>query len=337
MRFEHPEWIWIGAAGAAVAIGLVYLWYKRRRRALDLLGSSGMLERLTRMDLMGAPARRAALIGGALALMGLAFAGPQWGAQEVEQQTRALSIALAIDISESLWASDVKPNRLERARLEARRLVTELFGHRIGLVAFAGGAHRMAPLTVDHGAIQLYIDALDPTMAGTPGSSLVAAIREAAALLREDASEGGDRAIIIISDGETHDEDKRVLEEARAAKNAGIRIYALAVGTESGEPIPRHDRLGEPIGGYKRDTDGEVVLTRMQRDPLEEAANLTGGLWVRADEGGASRVVAALAELEFGTGRFSRGVSWTPRFQLFLAAAFLLLTLDWAWAWRWLR
>ncbi|MEE8520105.1 MAG: VWA domain-containing protein [Gemmatimonadota bacterium] len=337
MRFEYPAWIWASVIGAMLGIVLLTAWYHKRRRALDLLGSMGMLERLTRIDLPGSPARRGTLIATTLALLGLALAGPQWGAQEVEQQTRALSVVLAVDISESLWAEDVRPNRLERARLEGRRLVTELAGHRIGLVAFAGAAYRMSPLTVDHGAINLYLDALDPTMAGIGGSSLAAAIRESAALLREDGSEGGDRAIIILTDGEGHDDEEEVLAEARAASAAGIHIFAVGVGTERGEPIPLHDRLGGQIGGYKRDADGEVVLSRWSPEPLNRVAAISDGLWLRADEGGASRVVAALEELEYGTGSLTRGVRWTPRFQLFLAAAFLLLTLDWAWAWRWLR
>ena len=295
-----------------------------------------MLERLTEIDLIGAPMRRGVLIGLVLALLGLAVAGPQWGAQEVEEQTRSLNIVLAMDISESLWAEDVRPNRLERARLEGRRLVTELAGHRLGLVAFAGAAYRLSPLTVDHGAIQLYLDALDPTMAGTPGSSLAAAIRQAVTLLEEGEDEkgAGDRAIIVITDGETHDEEDEVLRAAREARSAGIRIYALGVGLERGEPIPRYDRLGEPLGGYKRDDEGEIVLSRLTRQPLADAASMTEGLWVRAEDGGASRVVAALADLERGTGAVTRGVRWTPRFQLFLALALALVGLDWVWAWR---
>lgn len=339
MRFEHPEWLWLSIVAGAAGIALIYLWYRKRREALARLGSAGMLERLTRIDLGGAPVRRAVLIGLALALLGLAVAGPQWGAQEVEQQARSLSIILAVDISESLWAEDVRPNRLERARLEGRRLVTELAGHRVGLVAFAGAAYTLSPLTVDHGAIQLFLDALDPTMAGTPGTSLATAIRGSVDLLEEgeDDRSAGDRAIIIITDGETHDEEDEVLEAAREARSSDIRIYALGVGTERGEPIPRYDRLGEPLGGYKRDEAGEVVLSSLVRQPLESAATMTGGLWVRAEDGGASRVVAALADLERGSGTVTRGVRWTPRFQLFLALALALVGLDWVWAWRGIR
>lgn len=337
MRLEQVEWLWVGIVAAALGIALIFLWQRRRRGAVDALGSSGMLERLTRIDLTGSPFRRAALIGAALALVGLALAGPQWGAQEVEEQTRALSVVLVLDVSESMWAEDVLPSRFERERLEGRRLVTELAGHRVGLVAFAGAGYLMSPLTIDHSAIHLYLDALDPTLAGTPGSSPSAAIRQAADLLREDGSESGDRVIVMLTDGESHDRERAVIEAARAAAAERIRLYVIGIGTERGEPIPRHDRVGERIGGYKRDSQGEIVLSRLTREPLARAAQLTGGFWTRGDEGGVSRVLAALSELERGRGEVTRGVRWTPRFQWFVGGALLLLVMDWAWAWRRLR
>lgn len=333
MRLEFPLWLWGALIAAATGAVLVYLWNRRRRMAQDALGSSGMLERLTWIDLTGSPHRRGVLVAAALGLMGFAMAGPQWGAQEVEEQTRALNVILALDISESMWAEDLRPNRLERQRLESRRLVNELSGHRVGLVAFAGSAYLMSPLTIDHGALHLFLDALDPTMAGTPGSSLAAAIRGGLELLSEDAGEG-DGAIVILSDGESHDREREVLEAARAAAAARVRVYGVGIGRERGDPIPLHDRLGERIGGYKRADGDEVVLTRLMREPLASAAQSTGGIWTRADEGGVSRVLAALSELERGRGEVLRGVRWTPRFQWFVAGALLLLMIDWTWAWR---
>lgn len=330
MRFEGAYWIWVGLAGAALGVALVYGWYRRRQIALDALGSSGMLERLTRIDLTGAPARRGLLVGGALALMGVALAGPQWGAEEVEEQTRALDVVIALDISESMWAEDTPPSRLERMRLEGRRLLNELGGERVGLAAFAGSAYLLAPLTIDHSALHLYLDALDPTLAGTPGSSPAAAIREAVELLRDQRSEGGDRALVILSDGESHDEGREVLAAAREAASQDVRLFAVGIGGERGEPIPRHDRLGERVGGYKRIPDGGVVLSSLRTEPLRSAAQLTGGFWARADEGGVDRVLVALDELRRGRAEVTRGVRWTPRFQWFVAGALLLLSLDWA-------
>ncbi|NIR45572.1 MAG: VWA domain-containing protein [Gemmatimonadetes bacterium] len=334
MRFEHPLWVWLGILAAAAGVALVYLWHRRRRGALDALGSSGMLERLTGVDLTGTPHRRGALVAAALGLMGFALAGPQWGAEEVEEQTVALSVVLVLDISESMWAEDVTPNRFERQLLEARRLVNELAGHRLGLVVFAGSAYPLSPLTVDHSALRLYLDAADPSMAGTPGSSPASAIGAAVELLGDEPTEDGDRAIVMLSDGESHDEDDQVQSAARAAAAQGIRIFAVGIGSDRGEPIPRYDRVGERIGGFKRDSTGEVVLSRMEAEPLADAADRTGGFWTRADAAGVSRVLAGLAELEAGHGQVTRGVRWTPRFQWFVAAALMLLATDWAWARR---
>lgn len=328
MRFEQPDWLWVALTGTLVGLGLVYLWYRRRQRAVTALGSTGMLERLTRVDLRGSPARRALLVAGVLGLMGLALANPQWGTEEVEEQTRALSVVLALDVSESMWAEDARPNRLERERLEARRLVTELAGHRIGLVAFAGAAYLLSPLTVDHGAIHLYLDAIEPTMAGTPGSSLRAAIDRATELFEERSDGGGDRAVVILTDGEAHEDEREVLRAARRAADARVRLYAVGIGGEAGEPIPRRDRTGERLGGYKRDSEGRVVLSRLVRDPLMEAAQTTGGFWTRAEEGGTSRVLAALADLQRGRAEATRGVRWTHRFQWFVGLALALLIAD---------
>lgn len=334
MRLEQLGWLWIGLALAVLVAATVYLWHRSRARAVDALGSSGMLERLTRVDLSGSAPRRAVLVVGALLLLALALAGPQWGAQEVEEQTSALNVILVVDVSESMWAEDVQPNRLDRARLEARRLVNELAGNRLGLVVFAGSGYQLSPLTIDHGALHLYLDALDPTVAGTPGSSPAAAIREALELLEDDRAGRGDAAIVFLSDGESHDADGDVASAAADAASRNTHIFVIGIGSERGEPIPRHDRLGERIGGFKRDGNGEVVLTRLEREPLASAARATGGFWARADEGGANRVLAELTELRRGHGRVTRGVRWTPRFQWFVAAAIALLVVDWGWAAR---
>jgi len=292
VRLEYPFWLWGALIAAIAGAVLVFLWHRRRRIAQDALGSSGMLERLTQVDLTGSPQRRGALVATALGLMGFALAGPQWGAQEIEEQTRALSVVLALDISESMWAEDLRPNRLERQRLEARRLVNELTGHRVGLVAFAGSAYLMSPLTIDHSALHLYLDALDPTMAGTPGSSLAAALREALDLLRDDGSEGGDRAVVILSDGESHDADDDLLRVAREAESRRIKVYGIGIGRERGDPIPLHDRLGERIGGYKRDSEDEVVLVPANR--------LRGGVGI------------GLRLLVPGSGQTRFDIAWSP-------------------------
>lgn len=333
MRLEQPSWLWIGLALAVMVGATIYFWRGRRSRAVETLGSSGVLERLTRADLSGSPLRRGVLVVGAITSLALALAGPQWGVEEVEEQTSALSVVIAVDVSESMWAEDVEPNRLERARLEARRLINELAGNRLGLVAFAGSAYALSPLTIDYGALHLFLDALDPTLGGTPGSAPGAALRESLKLLGEN-EEDGDRAVILISDGESHEPGEEVISVAEQAAAANVIVLVIGVGGDRGVPIPRHDRTGLKVGGFKRDAAGGVVLTRSEREPLAAAARETGGFWARSDEGAASRVLAALSELRRGQGQVTRGVRWTPRFQWFIGVAIVLLIVDWGWAWR---
>ncbi len=142
---------------------------------------------------------------------------------------------------------------------------------------------------------------------------------------------------MLISDGEGHEEESDALAAARTASNQRVRLYVLGVGSGRGEPIPRHDELGEKIGGYKRDGAGEVVLSRLAKEPLATAARIGDGFWARVDEGGGSRVLAALSELRRGRGEVAYGVRWTARFQWFVGLALVLLMADWVWAWRRVR
>ncbi len=241
MRLQHPEWLWVVPAlflGAAV---LVWWWHGRRLGAARTLGSLALLQRLTRMELQEFPRRRWLLVSGAAALIGVAIVGPQWGARIVETESRGLDVVLALDVSESMRAADVLPSRLERQRTEARRLLRELPGDRVGLVIFAGRAYVLAPLTSDHGALELYLDALDPDIAGTPGTALSAGVRQASDLLRTATGEA-DRVIVLFTDGEAHESEEAIAAAARRAAQEGIRVYGGGAGTARGEPIP------EPFG-----------------------------------------------------------------------------------------
>jgi len=165
VSFDHPELLWfVVGLPAAVSLG-VWAWTRRRRRAARVLGSSELLARLGAGDLSRFPATRTALLVVAAGAIGMAAAGPRWGLESVEERTSSADLVLALDVSKSMLARDVAPNRLERERVFARRLLRELPTDRIGLVAFAGRAYVLAPLTVDHGALQLYLDALDPEIA----------------------------------------------------------------------------------------------------------------------------------------------------------------------------
>lgn len=327
MRLGHPELLWVIPALFLGAVALVWLWHRRRIDAARTIGSVGLLQRLTTLQLMGFPRRRLFLVSGAAALIGVALVGPQWGARIVESGSRGLDMVLALDVSESMRAGDILPSRLDRERTEARRLLRELPGDRIGLVIFAGRAYVLAPLTSDHAALELFLDALDPEIAGTPGTSLSAGVRQASDLLLTARAEA-DRVVVLFTDGEAHESEEAVESVARRAREAGIRVFAVGVGTERGEPIPEIDPGSGRSVGYKRDGQGRVVLSKLDPDLLERLAVSTDGAFVRVDEGGVARLVSALQNLKRATGPGVRRLEWTPRYHWFALLGFALLTID---------
>ncbi|MBI4513482.1 MAG: VWA domain-containing protein [Gemmatimonadetes bacterium] len=327
MGLEHPELVWTIAALLLASVAVVWRWRARRGAAVRALGSPGLLQRLSRADLAGCAGRRALLVAGAGAAIGFALAGPQWGVRIVEAETRGLEGVLVLDISASMLARDVLPSRLERERTETRRLLRELPGDRVGLVVFAGRAYVLTPLTSDHGAVELFLDALDPEVAGTPGTSIASAVRQATDLFRSPRS-AADKVIVLFSDGEAHEPDDAILSAGRRAAQAGIRIYTVGVGTERGEPIPEYDPESGRVAGYRRDGNGEIVLSRLSPAVLQRLASVTDGAFVRADAGGVARLVEALESLQRASGPGLRRLELTPRDHWFALLGFLLLAID---------
>lgn len=325
MTFDRPTLLWLVAALPLTVAAGVWLWTRRRRRVARALGSASLLERLGAGDLSRLPTGRLILLAVAAAALGTAAAGPRWGLESVEEQSASADLVLALDVSKSMLAQDIAPNRLERERVLARRVLRELPGDRIGLVAFAGRAYVLAPMTVDHGALQLYLDALDPEIVSQGGSSLAAAVRQATDLARgrEDAGLG---TVLLVTDGEALEEEEAVVEAAERAARFGITVHAVGVGTRDGSPIPASE--GEPEG-YKRGPDGEIVISRLGEPLLREVASITGGRYERLGEAGATdAVLRTLRGLERTEADSQRRVREKERYGWFVLLAVLLLLVD---------
>lgn len=326
MSFDAPSLLWLALALPALVVVGLWLWVRRRRRVARAIGSAELLGRLGAGDLAVFPVARLPILLLAAASLGVAAAGPRWGLESVAEQTAAGDLVLALDVSKSMLAGDIAPNRLERQRVLARRVLRELPGDRIGLVAFAGRAYILAPMTVDHGALQLYLDALDPDIVSQGGSSLASAIRQGTDLARgaRDARRG---AVLLISDGEALEEEDDVRDAAARAARAGITIHTVGVGTPEGAPIPQ-SRDGQ-VQSYMRGPDGEIVITAMDEQLLRDVASTTGGRFVRLDEGGATAsVLAALRGLERTEGDSQRRVRQKERYAWFVLLGLVLLMLD---------
>jgi Ca-activated chloride channel homolog len=313
---------------AALALAL-WFFARRRRRIAAVFGEERMLARLGGAELRRFPVGRFLLILPAGAALACAAAGPRWGVRAVDGQALALNVVLATDISRSMLAEDIEPNRLERGRLFARRLLRELGGDRFGLVVFAGRAYVLSPLTIDHSAIELYIDALDPSMVSQGGSSVAAALTQATDLVRGSEAGGGDRAVLLLSDGEALEDQSGVLAAADRAARAGVKIITVGIGTPNGATVPDVDPATGKTVGVKHDEAGEVVISRLDEGLLRDVAGRTNGSFVRIDDAaGLARVIADLRSMQRGAGDKLQRVEARERFWIFALLGLVLLALD---------
>jgi Ca-activated chloride channel family protein len=329
MSWSRPDLIALAFVLPILLALAIFAYARRRRRVARAMGESHLLRRLGAGDLDRFPTARLLLMMLASAALGVAAAGPRWGSESVETRSRSTSMVLALDVSRSMLVRDVTPNRLERERLLARVLLRELGNDRIGLVAFAGRSYVLSPLTTDHSALELFVDAADPEIVSQGGSSLAAAITQATDLARGDGQSGGDRVVIIATDGEALEEETDVIAAADRSARLGVPVYTVGIGTPAGGPVPDRDPGTGRVFGYKRDIDGQTVISQMNEGLLRDVARRTKGMYVRIDEPGAtSRLLAALRGLSRTQSSGGRRVQEKEQFGWFVGAALFLLAAD---------
>jgi Ca-activated chloride channel family protein len=278
MLFGAPallKLLWI--VPVLLALGIAGAWLRRRR--LRRFAEAPLWSRLT-------PERSGALrlLRYVLALVAMAFAAvaaarPQVGARLVQVERRGIDVVVALDVSLSMEATDVVPNRLDRSKQEIRELLDGLKGNRVGIVLFSGSSFLLCPLTVDTGAANLFLDSVSPDVLPDPGTNLEEALRGARNAFGADLSDPRGRAVILFTDGESHVGD--VDAAAGSLKEDGIPVLTVGVGTPNGQPIPIYDADGK-LTGYKKDRSGEVVLSRLEEPLLRRVAESTGGRYYPA-------------------------------------------------------
>jgi Ca-activated chloride channel family protein len=329
MNFSQPNLL---ALVIALPLGLAVLllqFVRRRRKVARALGEARLIARLGGGDLQRLPLARLALLLPAAALLGVAAAGPHWGIKAVEGESRGLNVVLALDISKSMLARDVTPNRLERERLLARRLLRDLAQERVGMVVFAGRAYILAPLTSDQGALQLFVDALDPEIVSQGGSSLAAAVTLAADLARGPQGAAGERAVVLVTDGEALESEDEILQAAERAGRSGVKVFTVGLGTTRGAPVPELEPDTRRIIGYKRDPYGATVISRSNPELLGKIAGATGGKSYDLSRSGSTEdLVRQLRKLQRTPGSTEAGVEPRDQTPWFVALALLLLAVD---------
>jgi Ca-activated chloride channel family protein len=318
MTFDTPLLLFLSPiVGLAFGFGA---WLARRQRLRMARRWSTSLGRLAKSRGGWAPA----VLGLAALFAAVGLAGPRAGRTEVKTETRALSLVFAVDISRSMLAEDVAPNRLQRAAREARRLIQDLEGDRLGLIAFAGRSYILAPLTVDGGAVRMYLDAIDPDLASEGGTSLGAVLSQGTELLSA-ATDAADRVLVLFTDGEAHDTLPEIVARAEALKDAGVRLIVVAEGRAVPTRIPIRDSAGT-LKEYKQDDDGNVVRTQRRDDVLQAVVDAGEGTLVPSelpDQAGAVRdLVAAMKRSPTAE---TRTADLVPRAWIPILAAVLLL------------
>jgi Ca-activated chloride channel family protein len=320
VTFDAPLLLFLAPA-VALAVGFG-AWLARGRRIRLARRWSPLLARTAKARGGWAPFLLALVA--LLAMVGLA--GPRMGRVEVTTETRALSLVFAVDISRSMLAEDVAPNRLQRSVREARRLIEDLEGDRLGLIAFAGQSYILAPLTVDGGAIRMYLDALDPDLASSGGSNLHAVLSQGTELLSA-TSDAADRVLVLFTDGEAHDTLSDIVSQAEALDDAGVRLVVVAQGRAEPTRIPIRDSAGT-LTEYKQDVGGTVVQTQRRDDILRAIVDAAEGTLVPSevpDQAGAVRdLVAAMKRSPTSE---TRTADLVPRAWIPVLAAALLLAL----------
>ena len=324
--FDYP-WL-LSLAVLLPVLVVVLLRYNHRRRFARLarLGTPDVVARLVPPNAIRPPGWHVARLATAALGVGIAVAGPRWGAERNVVRTSGIDMVLALDASLSMLATDERPNRLERMKQEVRRLIDQSRGDRTGLIAFAGRSYILTPMTVDGGALSLFLDNLDPSVVGQAGSSLARAIRQGSDLLMLSNS-GADKALVVMSDGEAFEDVNDVIAEAKHAGDQGISLVTVGFGTTQGTTIPVKNPDGTTT--QKRDEGGQIVVTHYTPDFLRAAAEAAHGTFIdasRTDK--AALVKSALARLRTKAHATISGESRTPRYQLFLLPAVLLLLLD---------
>ena len=320
MSFDYPLILWAIPAAAIVFAALGWLARRRRIRAARTWSAA-----------LGAEAARGwggpwvMALAGAVVVAGVA--GPRWGRADVSTETRALNVVFALDVSRSMLAEDASPSRLGRAIRETRRLVQDARGDRMALLGFAGRSYILTPLTLDDGAMELQLDALDPDIASEGGTDLAQVLRQGGELL-EAASEGGARAMVVFTDGEGHDSVELVHAAARHLKELGVTLIVVGEGGPGPARIPLRDEAGRLIE-YKKDADGKEVATQRNDELLKSIADQAQGILVPADfadqAGAVWRTLAGL-DRDPATGR--RTADLVPRAWVAALGVFLLLLIQ---------
>jgi Ca-activated chloride channel family protein len=323
MKFGNLTYLFLLWLIPCLVFFYIYTFLKRAK-SIKIFCGEKLFPKLVPSIQKGRQKLKAFLLIAGIFFLLIALVRPKWGFHWEDIKRLGVDIIVAVDVSKSMLAQDVEPNRLERAKREVYDLCGMLDGDRIGLIAFAGTSFVQCPLTLDYGAFRMFLDYLDPDLIPTPGTEIGGVIQRAMESFSRRERES--KALIIITDGEDHGKD--LIDIAKKAKKEGIKIFTIGIGSLDGTPIP----LNDGSGGFLKDRKGNLVLSRLDEKTLQKIALETGGIYVRSVTGDMdlekiyrSQIKGTIEQKEL---RSTRKKRWEERFQWFVLIGLILVVTE---------
>ena len=298
------------------------LYARRKRRRLEAFGDPQLVAELMPNASRVRPTVKFSLLMVAFMLLCFAAARPQYGQREQTVKRQGIEAVIALDISNSMMAEDVVPNRLERAKQMLSKMIDRMVDDKVGLVVFAGEAFTQLPITCDYVSAKMFLSNIDPSLIQTQGTAIGDALSTSIRAFGAEQSEAN-RAIVLITDGENHEDD--AVAVATRAKEAGIKILVVGIGKPEGAPIPIPG-----TNDFRKDRQGNVVVSRLNEDMCREIAKAGNGIYVRCDNTNTAmraieKELDTLATTELETQVFT---DYNEQFQTFALLALLILVID---------
>lgn len=298
------------------------LYTRRKRRQLAEFGDPELVSELMPDASKARPVVKFSLLMVALALLIMAAARPQYGQKEKTVKRQGIEVMIALDISNSMMAEDVAPNRLDRAKQMLSKMIDRMVDDKVGLVVFAGEAYTQLPITCDYVSAKMFLNTITPALIPTQGTAIGAALETSIRSFGSQESDAG-RAIILITDGENHEDD--AIAAAKHARELGIQVFVVGIGKPEGSPIP--------IAGtnnYIKDRSGQVVVSRLNEDMCQQIAQAGNGIYVRCDNTNTAmralqQELDRIATAELETKVYA---DYNEQYQSFVLIALLLLVID---------
>ena len=322
-RFQHPEMIYLFVT-APLLVVLFWMFIRWKKQAIARFGQVSMVQFLSPEVSPTRPTLKFWLRFVAMILLIIGLCGPLIGSKLEEVKRKGSDVIICLDVSNSMLAEDLMPNRLERAKQAINRLVDKLEGDRIGLIVFAGDAYTQLPITTDYVAAKLFISQISTDIVPKQGTAIGTAIDLAATSFTDTIRKNS--AIVVITDGENHEDD--AVESAKQANAMGIKVYTIGMGSEQGTPIPIYNN-GAKVG-YRQDHSGQTIMTKLNSVALEEIAEAGKGKFIHAtnSDDGLSIVLKELSSLDKKEFKAKMYTSFENQYQFFIAIAFFLFLID---------